>query len=127
MNNFFNFYTHWAVILSLLTKWTKISVFPSVIYSLAVSTLLGFYYNSKLDVMLFVVILHSIPLLWTKVNLTPQTMLYNMYIGLAYITFVNLQGINVYNIYDKQYKFLNKPDGLKNLFLKGQANICFFC
>ena len=130
MNSFYNFYTHWTYLLSLIERTTKINVFPSIVSCFVISFFLALFYNLNIDSILFIAVIHAIPFLWTKVDLTPSTITKNILLSIIYFAFVcvRFQSLyGVYRVYDEQYKFLKNPSALKNIFLKGETNISLFC
>lgn len=114
MNRVFNFYTHWIFLLSLLEKYTKINVYPSIIVCLIGSTLLAFYYKLKNITKIILFLGHILPFLWANQDLTKTTFTKNIFIGIAYIMFIFLQNKTIYQIYNEQFLFLRKyPNVLK--------------
>ena len=91
MNRILNFYTHWIFVLSLLEKYTKINVYPSIIVCLIGSTLLSFYFQVNNITKVILCLLHLVPFLWAKQDLTKTTFIQNIYIGIGYIMFIFLQ------------------------------------
>ena len=128
MNRVFNFYTHWIFLLSLLEKYTKINVYPSIIVCLIGSTLLAFYYKLKNITKIILFLGHILPFLWANHDLTKTTFTKNIFIGIVYIVFIFLQNKTIYEIYNEQFLFLRKyPNVLKNYLIDGNANMCLFC
>ena len=128
MNRVLNFYTHWVFVLSLLEKYTKINVYPSVVFCLIGSTILSFYFNVKTNTKIMLFLFHLLPFLWTIKDLSKTTFVKNIYIGIAYILFLFLQNITVYQVYKEQFLFFKKyPNLLINHLITGKTNMCLFC
>ena len=128
MNRIFNFYTHWIIVLSLLEKYTKINVYPSVIICLIGSTLFSFYFKLKATTNIALFTLHLLPFIWTKPILSTTNIIENLYLGITYIVFIAIQEKSIYEIYKEQFLFLKKnPDLFTNYFIKGNTNMCLFC
>jgi len=123
----YNFFTFWIIFLSLLEKKLDISVYPSLVFCLIGSTILCLCHNSRISAIIFSNILHLIPFLWTKYNLEDETIFNNLYIGAFYLLFISIQKKSIVDIYHEQLTFFNKPNFIKNLFEKGETNMCIFC
>jgi len=128
MNRIYNFFTHWIVLLSLLEKYTKINVYPSIVLCFIGSTILGLLYKISINNLIILGILHILPFFWTKVNFKKKTLINNLYIGIAYLLFIFIQGKEIGEIYKKQYLFYKKnPTIFKSYVRTGNLNMCLFC
>lgn len=127
MINIFNFYSHWIFILSIIEKWSKISVYPSVIFCLIVAISIAFFYKLRVTIIILLLLTHGFPLLWCKQNLTKPVIIQNIFIGVIYLIFIKCRKTTVYDIYNNQYSFLKKKFTFKDLFSKFETNMCLLC
>lgn len=127
MNKIYNFYSHWIIILSMIEKWTKIYVYPSVIFCFIASTLLGLWYKLTFTTMIVLILMHISPFLWCKQTLSGKVVLHNFYYGILFIVFILVQNENIFKIYDEHFKFFQKPDSIKNMLFNKHLNSCLIC
>ena len=127
MINIFNFYSHWIFILSIIEKWSNISVYPSIIFCLIVAIITALFYKLRVTIIILLLFTHSIPLLWCKQNLTKTVIIQNIFIGLIYLIFIKCQKTTVYDIYNNQYSFLKKKFTFKKFFSNFETNMCLIC
>ena len=122
----YHFYTLWVIFLSLFEKITRVSMFPNLVVALVTSTLLALKYQLKMPLLAFNIIIHSTPLLWSKLNLTIPTLIANIAIGFLYFIFIKLKREDIATIYHTQFEYLRKTPSLEKL-LETHANVCVFC
>ena len=106
MIHFFDFVSNWFLEISLFGEYFNFSVYPGLIFSLLGTIYLSLKYRISFELFIFQLALHSIPILWTKRSI--EGILYNILIGLIYIMYIRLQGEDICDIYDRQYKHLKK-------------------
>ena len=126
MTPIYHFYTLWVIFLSLFEKFTKISMFPSLIIAFVVSFLLAIKYQLSLQLMLINIAIHGLPFLWSKFNVTISIIIANAAIGLLYFTFMQLKKEDIKKLYHTQFQYLQQTKTLPQL-IKTHSNICVFC
>ena len=103
----YHFYTLYFIFLYLFEKITTVSMFPNLVIALVTSTLLAIKYQLTMPLLAFNIIIHSIPFLWSRLNLTIPNLIANIAIGFLYFIFMRLKREDIATIY--QFEYLRRP------------------
>ncbi len=121
----YHFFTFWALLFSFFEKKTNIFVFPSIVISLIVSTLLTLHYSVSTGIFFINIFLHSLPLLWISINCNNRVLFINLLIAFIYLAVIYIFKTTPQKIYQEQFEYLSKQD-IPSL-IKTHGNICIFC
>ena len=104
----YNLYSYWVIILVILSylRIIKFSVIPSVIGALIGTIIISIaklylHLPVRIPIILYMLLLHSIPFAILPIKFTKRDIYINAVIFLIYLLFLEVQGMNIIDIYYK--------------------------
>ena len=128
MYKWYLLYSYWIIILAILYKLNivKFNVYPAVLFCLIFTVLIIFIrlknnINMSTDYIIFTLVLHTFPLFLIPHTINFNDLIENLLLLFLYVTFMNLSGKNVKEIYKTGFYI----DGNKNFYeiFKGRGLI----